>query len=89
MSELQQYYEAFCTGYWSSPDASECACRGSGWALSDVDTWHHCPEHYTGQRNPEDDFEGAEGEAPASAPAPAAPVAPVAFLPASDDDIPF
>lgn len=59
MSELQAYYEAFCTGYWANPDEDRCQCRGSGWALSEVDTWHACPAHYKGQPHPEDyDYEG-------------------------------
>ena len=34
--------------------AHECgACRGSGWWLSDYDTWERCPIHYTGQDDPE------------------------------------
>lgn len=36
------------------PDPEQCLCRGSGWALSDVDTWHQCPIHYKNQRHPED-----------------------------------
>lgn len=55
MSELQQYYDNFRTGYWAHPDPEKCKCRGSGYALSEVDTWHSCPEHYVpGQPHPED-----------------------------------
>ena len=54
-SELETYYEAFCSGYWVEEDANYCPCKGSGWALSDVDTWHKCPAHYRGQRHPEDE----------------------------------
>ncbi len=54
-SELSLYFDAFKTGYWAHPVASECLCRGSGWALSEVDTWHKCREHYEGQRDPDDE----------------------------------
>lgn len=57
MSELQSYYDAFSTGYWATPDASECECGGGGWALSDVDTWHKCPCHFWGQPHPEEQCE--------------------------------
>ena len=87
MSELQSYYDAFKTGAWAHADASKCPCGGSGWALSDVDTWHECPVHYHGQAHPED--LGFEDEAPVEAAALAelelhgAPVAPEC------DDLPF
>lgn len=56
MSELQQYYDDFRTGYWADPDPAHCRCRGSGYALSEVDTWHQCPYHFKpGQGHPEDD----------------------------------
>lgn len=35
-------------------DKSECWCRGSGWVLTDWDSWHQCPCHYDGQPDPED-----------------------------------
>jgi len=54
MSELSNYYHDFCSGHWARTDASECRCRGNGWALSEVDTWHRCPVHYNGQPHPED-----------------------------------
>lgn len=63
-SEHQAYYEAFRTGYWAADDPSDCRCHGSGWALSEVDTWHECPVHYKGQRHPEDyDYEADEPRA--------------------------
>jgi len=53
---LQAYYQDFCRGFWADPDARECACRGSGYALSDVDTWHKCRYHHvSGQPHPEDE----------------------------------
>jgi hypothetical protein len=54
MSELQAYYDGFRQGWWADPDPDRCLCHGSGWALSDVDTWHQCPIHYKGQLDPED-----------------------------------
>ncbi len=53
MSELQQYYDDFCSGYWADEDPNRCRCGGGGWALSEVDTWHECPIHYKGQIHPE------------------------------------
>jgi hypothetical protein len=38
----------------SHDDPDKCRCRGGGWILSDWDTWHQCPEHFNGQRHPED-----------------------------------
>ena len=54
MSELQQYYDAFASGVFARKDSGKCRCRGGGWALSEVDTLHKCPEHYAGQPHPED-----------------------------------
>lgn len=49
---LQQTYNACARGEFSHPDPELCGCRG-GWFLSDLDTWHKCPEHYENQRHPE------------------------------------
>lgn len=57
MSEFQQYYDGFCQGRWARESTSECPCGGSGWALSEVDTWHKCPCHWAGQPHPEDDLD--------------------------------
>ena len=45
---------------------SRCPCNGSGWFLSDYDTWHKCSIPHKGQPHPEDecgqdtfDYEGA------------------------------
>lgn len=56
-SELSAYYEDFKTGYWRDSDPEVCPCKGHGWALSQVDTWHQCPTHFKGQRYPEDDHD--------------------------------
>lgn len=53
MSELQSYYDTFRCGYWACENENDCPCHGSGWALSDVDTWHECPIHFHGQMHPE------------------------------------
>ena len=56
MSELEQYYDNFRASYWADVEPARCGCRGTGYALSQVDTWHPCPVHFTpGQRHPEDD----------------------------------
>jgi hypothetical protein len=56
-SELTQYYDHFRAGL-AAPQglsAERCRCRGKGWILSEVDTWHECPDHFAGQPHPEDD----------------------------------
>jgi hypothetical protein len=63
---LQAYYNEFSQGHWADPDPKLCGCRGSGWALSDVDTWHKCPIHHKpGQRHPEDDYDDEDRRDPA------------------------
>jgi hypothetical protein len=52
---LQAYFNEFSEGHWADPDEKVCGCRGSGYALSDVDTWHKCPYH-PATRHPEDDY---------------------------------
>ncbi len=58
-SELQDYFNMVAYGGDDSPppwireEAAECGCRGSGWFLSQVDTYHRCPLHFHGQINPE------------------------------------
>lgn len=48
MSDLQAYYDNYATqpSRWASPDRDECACHGSGWWGSELDTWHACPYHH-------------------------------------------
>ena len=57
MSELQAYYESVCIGYWAHPKENRCPCKGSGWFVSEVDTFHKCRYHYKGQPNNEDSEE--------------------------------
>lgn len=54
-----QIYEMACyTSLWADEDPSRCGCRGKGWMLSDVDTWHQCPVHGAGVQHPEEaDYE--------------------------------
>ena len=35
-------------------ESGDCACHGGGWILTDYDTWHQCPFHYSNQTHPED-----------------------------------
>lgn len=39
--------------YHDSP--TECPCQGTGWLLSEYDSWHKCPSHNVGQPHPEED----------------------------------
>jgi hypothetical protein len=50
---LQHYYDSVCRGDWANVNPSLCGCRGRGWFLSDLDTYHECPIHYIGQAHPE------------------------------------
>lgn len=45
------------SGAWATLNPSVCPCRGSGWMLSDFDTFHKCPAHNVGQPHPECDIE--------------------------------
>lgn len=49
---LQEEYRWMNTGAWAEEDEKNCPCHGSGWCLSDLDTWHSCPVHNTGQMHP-------------------------------------
>ena len=54
---LQAIYEAANSGLWETLNPYECGCRGSGWFLSDVDTWHKCHTHNPKASHPEDEGE--------------------------------
>jgi hypothetical protein len=43
------------TAYWCETNPRQCPCRGSGWLLSDYDTWHRCAAHGAGVPHPEDE----------------------------------
>jgi hypothetical protein len=40
---------------WAHPHPDKCPCGGSGWLLSDYDTWHECGLHRHGAPHPEDE----------------------------------
>lgn len=40
---------------WAHPHPDKCPCGGSGWLLSDYDTWHECGLHSHGAPHPEDE----------------------------------
>jgi len=56
---LQAYYNQIAYGgedsppSWINPDPEKCGCRGKGWYLSDLDTYHQCQVHFNGQMHPE------------------------------------
>ena len=57
VSEYNTYYTEFiCSSRWQDRDPERCGCGGSGWWLSELDTWHRCPVHATEEnaRHPED-----------------------------------
>lgn len=43
---LQSEYNYMESSQWSDIDPTICACKGSGWVLSDLDTWHKCSSHF-------------------------------------------
>ena len=90
MSELQHYYSEYACGHgWVREDAAECGCRGNGWWLSQVDTWHKCSHHYVaGQAHPEDHMSDDECDVGEAAPVVAyiAPASPTVY---DENDIPF
>jgi len=61
MFSAQQIIES-CqnTSTWAHPAPSVCGCKGSGWFLSEVDTWHQCPYHGAGVPHPEDEHGEAD-----------------------------
>ena len=51
---LQDIYNMAASGAWAVENPLDCACNGSGWMSSDVDTWHECPIHsFKGNPHPE------------------------------------
>lgn len=88
-NEFEAHYYNCEAGYFAHPDASQCGCQGTGYYLSQVDTWHECPVHHVpGQPHPEDNFEDFEEEAETTEAQDTVPAPPPAFDPDSDD-IPF
>lgn len=77
---------------FADADPARCGCRGHGWYLSEVDTFHKCPAHYAGQPHPEDEsaLEPAGDFEPCEAPEITEPLPfLIATDEASDNDIPF
>jgi hypothetical protein len=66
-SERQIYFTEYANaGAWRRQDPEHCGCRGSGWFLSDLDTWHKCGEHAPDAEHPEAaEFRAYEAEAAA------------------------
>ena len=85
MSDAQTYFNEICRNSttWSDTDPDLCGCRGGGWWLSQLDTWHKCPNHAPDAPHPECDY-GYEDEDEARG----ARVVPRAVA-NTDDDIPF
>jgi hypothetical protein len=57
-NEYANYYsEVACnSSTWADPEPTACGCRGCGYWLSEVDTWHACPFHNEpGSAHPEDE----------------------------------
>lgn len=83
--EYKIYLDTFIqsAAFGDGRDAADCRCHGGGWLLSEVDTWHKCPDHFTGQIHPEIDADYAPEVSPVA-------VAPVAVAPYIDNpDVPF
>ena len=59
-SEYTLYYASFpgIVAHEMDPDPDICICRGSGWILSNIDTWHPCWVHKGS--HPEDDSADVE-----------------------------
>jgi len=54
---LQAIYDEARQGSWQDTNPSKCGCRGRGWYLSDLDTWHKCSIHGHDAPCPEDETE--------------------------------
>lgn len=99
---LQAEFNFMESGLWADPDPKECPCHGHGYTLSDLDTWHQCPIHWTPEtRHPEDDYydeerrestqclEGMENATNAELAEVEFKPAQVEWKPPTDDEIPF
>lgn len=58
---LQGYYDNMQSGLWAEVNPTSCPCRGNGWLLSQVDTWHRCPVHGQGVPSPDPDADDSPG----------------------------
>jgi len=50
-----QVWQELNLNAWADPNPFICLCRGSGWLLSDLDSWHKCPWHGENVPHPEED----------------------------------
>ena len=58
MSAMQAEFQYRESGQWAVRNPLACDCRGSGYVLSDLDTFHTCPFHkYDGIVHPEHEGE--------------------------------
>jgi len=48
---------------WADPNPFACLCRGTGWFLSDFDSWHQCPWHGENVPHPEENNQDYDSEA--------------------------
>ena len=55
MNAMQAEFQGWERGGWEHPAPSKCPCKGTGWALSNLDTWHKCQVHGFGTQHPEND----------------------------------
>ncbi len=60
-SEASAYYMDFSASQPWHFDPAVCPCRGRGWLLSEVDTWHSCRYHKD-ETHPEDPEGGSSLE---------------------------
>jgi hypothetical protein len=49
------FHEVACGSAWVDEDEAACGCRGSGWWLSELDTFHKCPLHAPDAPHPLDE----------------------------------
>lgn len=89
-SEGQSYYYNYAeANQWAHPEAGQCGCRGRGWWLSEVDTWHQCPYHGKGKPHPEDHGDYDDSPPPVTPPAPLVPATTEAERARWEEDLPF
>jgi len=50
---MQNEFNYMQSGMWAERNPLICPCKGTGWTLSDLDTWHECPVHKHGRPHPE------------------------------------
>jgi hypothetical protein len=56
-SEHEIYYqEVACGAAWVDEDPDACGCKGSGYWLSELDTWHKCRLHAPDAVHPEYEY---------------------------------